>query len=58
MTELAQLKLYSAEDVSKFLGITKWTYNQMCIKKIIPAKKVGRNWMITEEKLKEYLNKR
>ena len=58
MQELAEIKVYYPEDVAKLLGIKIPTYNLMCSRREIPAKKVGRRWVITETKLNEYLNKR
>ena len=57
MQELSDIKVYYPEDVSRLLGITKTVYNRMCARKEIPAKKIGRRWVITETKLNEFLNK-
>ncbi len=58
MTELAGIKVYYPEDVSKLLGITLEVYNKKCRLKEIPAKKMGKKWIITETKLNDFLNKR
>lgn len=58
MQELAEIKVYYPEDVAKLLGVKVATYNLMCSRKEIPAKKIGRRWVITETKLNEFLNKR
>lgn len=55
MTNLAEITLYSADDVSKFLCISKPTVNRMCRERVLTAKKVGNEWKVTKEALEKYL---
>lgn len=56
MTSLAEIVLYSADDVSNFLGISRAIVNRMCRERVIGARKVGNEWKITKEALEKYLN--
>lgn len=56
MTNLAEITLYSADDVSKFLCISKPTVNRMCRERVIKARKIGNEWRVTKEALEAYLN--
>ncbi len=55
MTNLAEITLYSAEDVSQFLGISRAIVNRMCRERVITARKVGNEWKVTKEALEKYL---
>lgn len=55
MTNLAEITLYSADDVSRFLGIAKPSVNKLCRERVLTAKKVGNEWKVTKEALEKYL---
>lgn len=55
MTELAQIKLYTAEELANFLGIALWTANKLCRERRIKAIKIGKEWRVTQNALEEYL---
>lgn len=56
MTELAEIKLYSIEDICMFLSCSRFTVNKLCRERRIKATKVGREWKVTKEALENYLN--
>ena len=56
MTELAEIKLYSIEDICMFLSCSRFTANKLCRERRIKATKVGREWKVTKEALEVYLN--
>lgn len=41
---------------SKVLGISVQTYRSLCREGVLPAVHIGRQWVITKEKLIEFLN--
>lgn len=55
MTELAEIKLYTAEELANFLGVATWTANKLCRERRIKAIKVGKEWRVTQNALEEYL---
>ena len=56
LTELAGIKLYSIEDMCKFLNCSRFTVNKLCRERRIKATKIGREWKATQEALETYLN--
>lgn len=58
MTELAGVTLYTTEEISEFLGISKLKADQFCRERRIEAKKVGKSWRVTKEALEKYLKVR
>lgn len=55
MTELADITLYDIDDLSKFLGISRYTANRLCREGRIKGIKVGSDWKVTKEALEKYL---
>lgn len=55
MTELAEITLYSLEDICIFLNCSRFTANRLCREQRIKAIKVGREWKITKDALEKYL---
>ena len=56
MTELAGVVLYDIEEISNFLGCSRFTANRLCRERRIKATKVCNGWKATKEALENYLN--
>ena len=51
MTELAGIILYDIEEISNFLGCSRFTANRLCRERRIKATKVCNGWKATKEAL-------
>ncbi|MBQ8300029.1 MAG: helix-turn-helix domain-containing protein [Clostridia bacterium] len=50
-----EIKLYTTNEIAPKLKCSKVMLDRKCKAGIFPAFKFGRNWVIEEENLKEYL---
>ena len=55
MIEKLGIRLYSTNDIADMFGITIGTARNLLRRKQIPRTRIGLNWYVTEETLKEYL---
>lgn len=51
-------ELLTTEDVARLLRISEYTARQLCKRGEIKAKKIGRNWKVKQEDLREYIDRR
>ena len=58
MIEIDNLKAYTVQEAAELLNVTAQTIRHLIKYGKLPAKKVGRPYMITETALKEYISKR
>lgn len=47
--------VYTVPEVAQALGISERTVYALCRNGTLPAKKVGKHWMVLKEALKRYL---
>lgn len=55
--KIEENKIYTTIELEEVLHNKKRVLDRMCREKKIPAKKVGRNWMIEGKKLLDHLRK-
>lgn len=56
MKQLGKIKLYTLEEVSENLGLSKQILRDKLRRGIIKGQKNGNKWVVTEESLQNYLN--
>lgn len=57
MTELADIRLYTLDEVAMLLGISMYTARKYCRDKTIKAVKAGKSWKVPQESLDKYLRR-
>jgi excisionase family DNA binding protein len=50
-------ELLTTEDVARILRISEYTAREMCKRGEIKSKKIGRNWKVKQEDLREYIDR-
>lgn len=56
MKEIAGIKLYSITELCSLMDCKRPTIYKLITKGKLGATKIGRNYMVSEENLKKYLN--
>jgi excisionase family DNA binding protein len=54
--QIGNIRLYSLKELSENLGVTKVTLRSYLRKGKIAGRKMGTNWYVTEESLREFFN--
>jgi hypothetical protein len=56
MKQIGNIKLYGVSDLNKDLGINERTIRDWFKRKRLKGVKIGKEWFITEENLRAFLN--
>jgi len=54
---IAVEELLTVEDVARILRISEYTAREMCKNGEIKSRKIGRNWRVKQEDLREYIDR-
>lgn len=54
MVQIENIKLYTVKELHQATGIAVETYRRWIREGRLPAKKVGKTWMITEETVRQF----
>lgn len=54
MVQIENIKMYTVKELHQATGIAVETYRRWIREGRLPAKKVGKTWMITEETVRQF----
>lgn len=57
MVQIENIKMYTVKELHQATGIAVETYRRWIREGRLPAKKVGKVWMVTEETVRQFFGK-